>query len=180
MPSEELWPSRDDSLAFANFRRRPHMVRTAAQLLVGSESEWPKPRLPRNTPEGNRTARFVGSPSHDQPVVADRRWSPLGTMVIVWLTRRYCRHHRWKVIFRVRHVTFAGWIGSHGRPASRRHQSRVLQQDRVGPTSMVSNLWSLPTANFVGLANLDRHRCSERDDDLAARLGLTNVAAKSR
>jgi hypothetical protein len=74
----------------------------------------------------------------------------------------------------------AGCIGSHGRRPSSGHQSRVSQQDHDRPTSTASNPSSLPTANLVGRANLERHRCSERDDDLAARLGLTNVAAKRR
>jgi hypothetical protein len=104
MPTDVFWPSRDDPLTLANFRRRPHTVRRTALLLVGSESEWPELRLPRHTPEGNRTARIIEHPSHDESVEARRRWSPLCTLAIGRLTGRYCRDLQWKVNVRVRHV----------------------------------------------------------------------------
>jgi hypothetical protein len=104
MPPGVFWPSRDDPLTLANFRRRLYAVRRTALLLVGSESEWPELRHPRHTPEGNRTARFVKSPSHDESAEAGRRWSPLCALAIVRLTGRYCRVLQWKVNVRVRHV----------------------------------------------------------------------------
>jgi hypothetical protein len=104
MTTDIFWPTRDDPPTLANLHRRPHMVLRAALLLVGSANEWPELRLPRNTRDGNRTARIIEPLPHDESVVAGRRWSPLGTMAIVRLTERHCRVHPWKVNFRVRHV----------------------------------------------------------------------------